>query len=82
VKLSAVSRYLWKTLLHALGSCRAIQSPSCKTSAKFASAWTRYGFVNAFNPLTAWYDQDAVGIASGITELMVENGRNSCGIPS
>ena len=36
-------------------------------------AWTRYGFVNAFNPLTNWYDSDVIGIDTGITMLMAEN---------
>jgi hypothetical protein len=36
-------------------------------------SWTRYGFVNAFNPLTNWYDTDVVGIDTGITMLMAEN---------
>ncbi len=36
-------------------------------------AWTRYGLVNAFNPLTNWYDNDVVGIDTGITMLMAEN---------
>jgi hypothetical protein len=40
-----------------------------------ARAWTRYGFVNAFNPLRGWYDPDVVGIGVGITALMVENYR-------
>ena len=35
--------------------------------------WSRYGFVNAFNPLKNWYDTDVVGIDSGITMLMAEN---------
>jgi len=35
--------------------------------------WTRYGFVDAFNPLTHWYDTDVVGIDTGITLLMAEN---------
>jgi hypothetical protein len=38
-------------------------------------AWSRYGFVNAFNPLTHWCDTDAVGIDTGITMLMAENAR-------
>ncbi|HEX5432408.1 MAG TPA: glucoamylase family protein [Bryobacteraceae bacterium] len=38
-----------------------------------ARTWTRYGFVNAFNPLKNWYDTDAVGIDTGITMLMAEN---------
>jgi hypothetical protein len=38
-------------------------------------AWQRYGFVGAFNPLTGWYDPDAVGIQTGITMLMAENQR-------
>ena len=38
-------------------------------------AWNRYGFVDAFNPLTNWYDTDVVGIDTGITMLMAENAR-------
>jgi hypothetical protein len=41
----------------------------------FPQVWTRYGFVNAFNPLTGWYDLDVVGIGLGIVGLMVENYR-------
>jgi hypothetical protein len=36
-------------------------------------AWCRYGFVNAFNPLTKWYDTDVIAIDTGITMLMAEN---------
>jgi hypothetical protein len=39
-------------------------------------AWNRYGFVDAFNPLTNWYDSDVVGIDTGITMLMAENTRS------
>ncbi|MDP9112135.1 MAG: hypothetical protein M3O20_00475 [Acidobacteriota bacterium] len=35
--------------------------------------WSKYGFVNAFNPLKNWYDTDVVGIDTGITMLMAEN---------
>jgi len=35
--------------------------------------WTKYGFVNAFNPLTKWFDPDVIGIDTGITMLMAEN---------
>ena len=38
-------------------------------------AWTRYSFVDAFNPLTGWYDSDVLGIDVGITMLMAENQR-------
>ncbi len=38
-----------------------------------AKAWSKYGFVNAFNPLTNWYDDDVVGIDTGISMLMAEN---------
>jgi hypothetical protein len=41
--------------------------------ANFPDAWSRYGFVNAFNPLTKWHDPDVVGIGLGITALMLEN---------
>lgn len=40
---------------------------------KYPDAWCRYGFVNAFNPLTKWYDSDVVGIDTGITLVMAEN---------
>lgn len=39
----------------------------------YPSAWTKYGFVNAFNPLRNWYDTDVIGIDTGITLLMAEN---------
>jgi hypothetical protein len=39
-------------------------------------AWSRYGFVDAFNPLTGWYDSDCVGIDTGITLVMAENLRS------
>ncbi len=35
--------------------------------------WSRYGFVNAFNPLKNWYDTDVIGIDSGIAIAMAEN---------
>jgi hypothetical protein len=39
-------------------------------------AWSRYGFVDAFNPLTGWFDADVIGIDTGITLLMAENARS------
>jgi hypothetical protein len=41
----------------------------------YPNAYTKYGFVNAFNPLTKWYDTDVIGIDTGITLLMAENVR-------
>ncbi len=38
-----------------------------------ARAWSKYGFVNAFNPLTNWYDTDVIAIDTGISMLMAEN---------
>jgi hypothetical protein len=38
-------------------------------------AWGRYSYVDAFNPLTEWYDRDVLGIDLGITMLMAENAR-------
>lgn len=35
--------------------------------------WGRYGFVDAFNPLTNWYNAEGLGIDQGITMLMLEN---------
>ncbi len=37
--------------------------------------WRKYGFVDAFNPFTGWYDADVLGIDLGITMLMAENHR-------
>jgi hypothetical protein len=42
---------------------------------RYSKAWSRYGFVNAFNPLKNWYDSDVIGIDTGITMLMAENAR-------
>ena len=41
----------------------------------YPHAWSRYGFVDAFNPLNGWYDSDVIGIDTGITMLMAENAR-------
>jgi hypothetical protein len=43
---------------------------------RYPKAWGRYGFVDAFNPLTGWYDPDVLGIDLGITMLMAENARS------
>lgn len=40
---------------------------------RYERVWSRYGFINAFNPMTDWYDPDVVGIDTGITLLMAEN---------
>lgn len=37
--------------------------------------WTKYGFLDALNPLTGWYDADVLGIDQGITMVMAENHR-------
>jgi hypothetical protein len=42
-----------------------------------AKAWTQFGFVDAFNPLTNWFDTNVVGIDVGITLVMAENARTS-----
>ena len=39
------------------------------------NAWKRYGFVDAFNPLTNWYSRDVIGIDVGIILVMAENAR-------
>ena len=41
----------------------------------YPQAWQRYGYVDAFNPLTGWYDPDVIGIDLGISVLMAENQR-------
>ncbi len=43
----------------------------------FPKAWQRYSFVDAFNPLSGWYDTDVIGIDLGITMLMAENERSA-----
>jgi len=43
---------------------------------RYPKAWGRYGFVDAFNPLTGWYNPDVLGIDLGITMLMAENARS------
>jgi len=35
--------------------------------------WKRYGFIDAFNPHTDWYNPDVIGIDVGISLLMAEN---------
>jgi hypothetical protein len=42
---------------------------------RYPTAWTRYSFVDAFNPFSGWYDSDVLGIDLGITLLMAENHR-------
>lgn len=41
----------------------------------FPRTWQRYGYIDAFNPLTNWYDPDVIGIDVGITMVMGENQR-------
>lgn len=38
--------------------------------------WKKYGFVDAFNPLTGWASSDVIGIDVGISMLMAENVRS------
>jgi hypothetical protein len=37
--------------------------------------WGRYGFADAFHPVTGWTDPDVIGIDVGITLLAAENAR-------
>ncbi len=37
--------------------------------------WSRYGFVDSFNPETGWVDTDVIGIDLGISLLQAENAR-------
>jgi len=39
-------------------------------------SWTRYGFADAFNPLTQWTARHLVSINTGITLVMAENARS------
>jgi hypothetical protein len=45
--------------------------------AEFPNGWQRYSFVDAFNPLSGWYDTDVIGIDLGIIMLMAENQRSA-----
>ena len=38
--------------------------------------WRRYGFADAFNPVTGWVDTDVIGIDLGIAMLQAENERS------
>ena len=38
--------------------------------------WTRYGFVDAFNPKTNWFAGEILGIDQGVSVLMAENLRS------
>lgn len=40
---------------------------------QYPGSWRKYGFVDAFNPLTSWYNADVIGIDVGISMLMAEN---------
>ena len=40
------------------------------------AVWTRYGFVDAWNPQTGWVNPDVVGIDVGISALMAANLRD------
>ena len=44
---------------------------------RYPNAWSRYGIVDAFNPITGWYDTDVIGIDTGIIMVMAENLRTS-----
>jgi len=64
----------------ATGGSLAFSFSDCMTvlrniRSKYPAAWQRYGYVDAFNPLTGWYDADVIGIDLGITMLMAENHR-------
>jgi len=37
--------------------------------------WTKYSFVDAFNPVDGWANPDVIGIDIGITMVMAENAR-------
>jgi hypothetical protein len=42
---------------------------------RYPRCWDRYGFIDAFNPVTNWYNPDVIGIDLGVTILMAENYR-------
>jgi hypothetical protein len=42
---------------------------------KYPGVYGKYGFADAFNPNTGWFDRDVIGIDLGITLLSAENAR-------
>jgi hypothetical protein len=42
----------------------------------YSQGWGKYGFTDAFNPLTNWWNPDVLGIDQGIMMLMAENQRS------
>ena len=41
-----------------------------------AKVYGKYGFIDAFNPRTGWFDSDVISINAGIILLSAENSRN------
>jgi hypothetical protein len=41
-----------------------------------AKVYGKYGFIDAFNPSTGWFDRDVISINAGIILLSAENSRN------
>lgn len=66
----------------ATGGSLAFLYPDCMKvlrnirGAYAAKGWGLYSYVDAFNPLSGWYDTDALGIDLGITMVMAENYRS------
>jgi hypothetical protein len=65
----------------ASGGSVVFDSAACLTvlhtmKQQYGKAWQLYGFVDAFNPLSGWYDVDSLGIDQGIMMLMAENQRS------
>jgi hypothetical protein len=58
--------FLFEDTIRVLRNIRGVYGPK---------AWGKYSFVDAFNPLTGWYDVDVLGIDLGITMAMAENHR-------
>ena len=66
----------------ACGGSLAFDSTDClavlrNIRSAYPASWQRYGYVNAFNPLSGWYDVDVIGINSGVHMLMAENQRTN-----
>src|SRR4029077_7220839 len=66
----------------AAGGSVPFLSPDCiavlrNIQSAYPNACRRYSFVDAFNPLTGWFDADALGIDLGIATLMAENYRTA-----
>lgn len=59
-----------------LAAIRTMKEKFGSGEIKGKPVWGRYGFVDAFNPITGWVDTYVLGIDQGVTLLSTENARS------